>query len=123
MTEEEVMEFEQCDTQLVAMIEQMSSLSKKSPNDAVNKFKLKLINELLDRIVKILGEDYLPFNDFSSFEEEDLPSNSDVLLILSQFTAAMKLFHYENVMWDGNQYAWIVDGKESDIKTHDPQKR
>ena len=49
MNRNEVELFEKINAQLVALHEEISALSKKSPNDGVNKFKLKLINNMLEK--------------------------------------------------------------------------
>jgi hypothetical protein len=50
-----VQEFERVEQQLHSMLAEMSELSKKKANDGLNKFKLKLVNVLLDRMNTILG--------------------------------------------------------------------
>ncbi len=44
MNREEISEFEQLQAQLQSLYIEVGTLSKKKPNDAVNEFKLKLIN-------------------------------------------------------------------------------
>lgn len=68
--------FEKISGQLLSIYEEISLLSKKSPNDAVNKFKLKFVNKLLLQSNDYLGEMYKPFDDFDSFDEDDIPQNS-----------------------------------------------
>ncbi|MGH5435000.1 hypothetical protein ACRFHY_26620, partial [Klebsiella pneumoniae] len=62
--------FEKISGQLLSIYEEISLLSKKSPNDAVNKFKLKFVNKLLSQSNDYLGEMYKPFDDFDSFDED-----------------------------------------------------
>jgi hypothetical protein len=47
MNREQIESFEKLHNQLFGMYEEISLLSKKNPNDAINKFKLKYINKLL----------------------------------------------------------------------------
>lgn len=47
--------FEKISGQLLSIYEEISLLSKKSPNDAVNKFKLKFVNKLLSQSNDYLG--------------------------------------------------------------------
>lgn len=49
--------FEKLSGQLLSIYEEISLLSKKNPNDAVNKFKLKFVNVLL-----VQSNDYLAMN-------------------------------------------------------------
>ena len=53
MKKQEIDTFEKLSGQLIGIYEEISLLSKKSPNDAVNKFKLKFINKItkLRRII------------------------------------------------------------------------
>ena len=76
--------------QLKALHEEMSTLSKKKPGDAVNLFKLKYINQILTEANAILDDNYIPLAGFGTFDEESLPTNSDVVLILSQY---IECFH------------------------------
>ena len=63
---------------------EFQALSSKKPNDTLNKFKVKYVNQTLTDANKVLGEDK-PYNDFDVFCDEDLPTNSDVLMILSLY--------------------------------------
>lgn len=59
-------------------------LSSKKPNDQVNTFKLKYVNQALEEANELL-KDNKPYADFDKFDEEDLPTNSDVLMMLSLY--------------------------------------
>lgn len=48
MKKEDVERFEKVTGQLDGVYEEITSLSKKSPNDGVNKFKLRLVNKVLE---------------------------------------------------------------------------
>ncbi len=75
--------------QLKSFHSEISLLSKKSPVDAVNIFKLKLINSVLGSANQLLSEKNKPFKDFTVFNEDDLPNNSDVVMILSQYISCI----------------------------------
>jgi hypothetical protein len=77
--------FEKVSGQLISIYEEISLLSKNSPNDAVNKFKLNFVNKLLAQSNEYLADKYRPFDDFEAFDEDDIPQNSDVVFILSQY--------------------------------------
>lgn len=62
-------------------------LSSKKPNDQVNTFKLKYVNQAIKAANEVLKENK-PYNEFEEFKEEDLPTNSDVLMILSLYLNA-----------------------------------
>lgn len=60
------------------------TLSSKKPNDTVNQFKLKYVNLSLKAANDLLKEEK-PYEDFETFEEDNLPTNSDVLMMLSLY--------------------------------------
>lgn len=64
MNRSDVDVFEKLSGQLLSVYEEISLLSKKKPNDAVNKFKLKFINQMLLQSNNFLGVKYKPFDDF-----------------------------------------------------------
>ena len=42
-------------------------------------------------------DSYKPFPDFTEFDEEELPTNSDVSLVLSQYINCMESLREENI--------------------------
>jgi hypothetical protein len=87
---EEIDVFEKLYGQIDGLHQEIGTLSKKSPLDAVNAFKLKMINKVLIRANDTLGDKYKPLDDFDSFEEDYVPTNSDVTLVLSQYYECME---------------------------------
>ncbi len=86
---------------LQAMYREFKELSKKKPEGAVGKVKIKVVNRLLTKCQEVLEAeasiDYLDVLD-----EDDVPQNSDVVLTLSQYVAAMQQFrstYYEYNKW------------------------
>ena len=57
--------FEKLVGQIQSIYEELSVLSKKSPNDAVNKFKLTFVNTMLAESNQLLGDKYRPLADFA----------------------------------------------------------
>jgi hypothetical protein len=118
---EEIQEFERLEQQLHSMLTEVSELSKKRPNDGLNKFKLRLVNILLERTNQFLGP-HKPFTDFEAFDENDLPTNSDVVMMLSQYTAATFQFRLENTVYQDHKWWWPLPGKKGDVETGDPER-
>ena len=118
---EDIEQFEKLEQQLHSFLAEISELSRKKPNDPLNKFKLKFINGALDKLNKLLGNDQ-PFADFELFDVDDLPSNSDVVVILSQYAAAAYRFRVKHTEYDRDErkWHWVVRGKETDISAGDP---
>ncbi len=118
---EDVREFEKREQQLHSFLAEVSELSRKKPNDALNRFKLKFINATLDDLNKLLGN-HTPFDDFKQFDLDDLPSNSDVVVILGQYAAATYNFRREHTAEVGyEKWYWVVRGKPSDLQTKSPE--
>ncbi|GAB6141460.1 hypothetical protein JCM14076_21890 [Methylosoma difficile] len=114
MNREDVKTFEKLNGQLVGVYEEMTLLSKKSPNDAVNKFKLKFINKLISESNEYLSEAYKPFDDFDSFDEDDVPHNSDVVFILSQYLQCFEKLRSDNIVPSYGNWYWRVKGDEDE---------
>jgi hypothetical protein len=94
---------------LEAMYSEFKELSKKKPDAAVSKNKIKIVNRLLETVRTILvDEDAINFLDL--LDEDDVPQASDTTLILSQYVAAMKAFHEKHYGWDGStkKHLWFV---------------
>ncbi|KFR69412.1 hypothetical protein, partial [Salmonella enterica] len=106
--------FEKLSGQLLSIYEEISLLSKKNPNDAVNKFKLKFVNVLLVQSNDYLGNEYKPFEDFINFDEDDIPQNSDVVFILSQYLQCFEKLRADNVVSRNGYWYWRVVGDAAD---------
>jgi len=74
---------------------EMKEFSKKKPDDVLNAFKVKTLNRVLTQLKDFLkDEPTVSFLDL--LDEETLPSNSDAILIIGQFKAAMENFKKKN---------------------------
>ena len=123
MTEEQIHNFEKVQAQLDGLHIEISVLSKKSQNDALNKFKLKFVNQTLKEANLILTDKYKPFEDFEKFDDEDLPTNSDVNLILGQYLNCMEKLRTDNIERTGiNKWVWTSNNKATQIITSQPLK-
>ena len=82
-------------------------LSKKKPDTPLNNFKVKSINRVLEPIKELLKEENMyPFLDV--LDMDDMPTNSDVVLIMSQYIKSMDIFHdkYYGYNSRSGQYEW-----------------
>lgn len=90
-SQEDVDKYEMLDKLLGSIYEEMKEFSKKKPDELLNKFKVKNVNRVLEPVKEIMKNE--PTNEFLDLLDEDsLPSNSDSILIIGQFNAAMKQF-------------------------------
>src|SRR5579872_5415098 len=118
---EDIELFEKGEQQLHSFLTEISELSKKKPDAPLNKFKLKFINDTLSKLNALL-KDNRPFADFQQFDVDDLPTNSDVVVILSQYTAAVHRFRIDNTAKDrGGNWCWIVQDKTTNTPASDPR--
>ena len=131
MNRNDVDTFEKLSVQLLGVYEEISLLSKKSPNDALNKFKLKFINKLLTQSNEFLSDKYKPFDDFELFQEDDMPQNSDIVFILSQYLQCFEKQRADNVVMLRGGWFWYVKANEGEkgdkggkvkIRTAKPKK-
>lgn len=114
MNRDDVDLFEKLSGQLLSIYEEISLLSKKNPNDAVNKFKLKFVNKMICQCNDYFQEKYIPFDDFDKFDEDDIPQNSDVVFILSQYLQCFEKLRADNVVMRSGAWFWQVEGDKYD---------
>ena len=118
MNRSDIDRFEKLVGQLESAYLELSLLSKKSPNDAVNTFKLGFVNTLLEDSNSLLGGGYRPFQEFTQLDPDDVPQNSDVVLILSQYLQCFEKLRADNVEIRHGSWNWAIDAKgdsEADV--------
>lgn len=90
-TNAEVEKFKMLSKLVDSIYEEMKEFSKKKPDEPLNKFKVKNVNRVLEQIKEILKtQPTIEFLDL--LDDETLPTNSDAILIIGQFNAAMASF-------------------------------
>lgn len=122
MNAKEIEVFEKTQIRLEGIYDEVKALSNKRPDDAINTFKLQLINQMLLDANKILQEKNLPFKGFLKFNEVDIPTNSDVVFVLSGYISAFEKIRFENIAENYGKWYWKINGETSDIRTSPPQK-
>ncbi len=80
---------------LAAMFREFQEAGKKKPDGVLNKKKVQIVNRLLESVFEILDGE-VSRNYLDLLDEDDLPQNSDVVLMLGQTVAAMEAFHKKN---------------------------
>jgi len=114
MNTDDVDRFEKLSGQLTGVYDEMSLLAKKSPTDAVNKFKLKFINQQIAECNTMLSAKYRPFDDFDQFSEDDVPQNSDVVFIVAQYLQCLEKLRADNIVQRNGTWHWRVKGKKGE---------
>lgn len=104
---------------LVPMLEaahrEMTELFKKTQDGVVNALKIKMLNRLLGEPSKVIEKE--PSYAFiDTLDEETLPQNSDPVLILSPWQAALKRYKGRHHGFDG-VWAALVHGGEPRAQT------
>jgi hypothetical protein len=90
-TDEQAATYDRLVPMLEAAHREMTELSKKKQDGVVNALKIKMLNRLLSELSKVIEKD--PSHAFvDMLDEETLPQNSDAVLILSQWQAALKQY-------------------------------
>ncbi|MES2439972.1 MAG: hypothetical protein V4584_12925 [Verrucomicrobiota bacterium] len=95
---------------LEAMYREMQELSKKKPEATLSSAKVKLLNRLLEDLRLVLAnESGLKYLDL--IDDEALPQYSDVVLMLSQYDAAMKSFFQLYYGYDSlkQTHGWAIE--------------
>lgn len=104
----QVEEFDMLFPILESVFNEIKELSKKKQDGALNELKVKMTNRVLNKVKLLLKDD--PAVEFLDLlDDEVFPTNSDAVLIISQFKAAMQQFKDKHYMWKGNKYEWITE--------------
>lgn len=123
-TKEDIDTLEKLLVQLKGLYTEISQLTKKSPNDGLNVFKLKLVNKVLAVGNTILVGHYQPFDDFEQFDPDQLPTNSDAAMILTQYMEQAERFRSDHIIWSTTSLKWcyVLDGKKTQYEGAAPTK-
>ena len=101
-TDEQVELYDTISRLLEAAFDEVKDFSKKKQDEPLNEKKVKIINRLLEKAKEVLKDE--PTVEFLDLlDENELPSNSDAVLTMSQFMSAMDKFHadhYHGGNWD-----------------------
>lgn len=90
---------------LDSVFNEIKELSKKKQDGALNEMKVKITNRILAKVKLILNDD--PTVEFLDLlDEVTLPTNSDAVLIIAQFKAAMEQYKEKHHGWDGHEHGW-----------------
>lgn len=102
-TNAQVEKFTMLSPMLDSVLEEMKEFSKKKQDGVLNPLKVKMINRILEQIKAILSnEPTVEFLDL--LDDETLPTNSDVVLILSQYRTVMNQFEDKYHIYEEKEY-------------------
>ncbi len=97
------------------LMSEVRDLSKKKPDAALNKGKVRILNNVLTDLKSILTKEpegkYLELLD-----DDDVPQNSDAVLVMVQFEAALSAFHRRYHVRVGHEFQWITEELLSELE-------
>ena len=100
-TPAQVEDFERIAAQLTALHKEFAVHAKAKPDNPLNKFKVKVLNEKITAANSLLEGLYKPLAEFAQFDEVELPTNSDVALVLITYLASLERWRSARVVQDG----------------------
>jgi hypothetical protein len=123
MSDDIAEQFELLQSKVEGLYEETVALSKKNPQDAFNKFKLRLTNNILLATNAFLKEHgaVLPVDGFVEFEDDQMPTNSDVVFVLSQYLQCLEQWRAARIALDMGVWYWKIEGVRS-TRTAPPRK-
>ncbi len=120
MTNDEVEEFRKMAAQLDALHQEVTAASKKHPDKPVSKFKVELANGVLDTAKQVLGTS-APSLNFQQFDTDELPTNSDVSFVVSQFVECAEKVKAQNIRRINGVWYWQISGTTTGIAAVAPK--
>ena len=120
LTKDDVDEFGKLEAHIEACKSEFSTLSKAKPDVPLNKFKIGIINQYLGRVNKLIGTKHYPIAGFEEFDEDSLPTNSDVVMVLTNYSAALETWRSANLKKE--LYSWKWNIEDADITTDLPAR-
>ena len=106
-SEEKTNKFKYLSPMLDSALSEMREFSKKKQDGIVSETKIKILNRLLTDLRMVLeNEESISYLD--PLDEAKLPQNSDAVLILGQYRAAMNSFEKKHYRYVGSTKMWIT---------------
>lgn len=100
---------------VTGLYNEMKDFTKKSANETLNEFKIKSLNRVLIPLKEVLKDQPTAlFLDI--LDESSLPTNSDVVLILSQYLTAMQNYEDRYYRLDKLKHTKRWNTKENPIE-------
>lgn len=120
MKKEDIELYEELLSKLISIKNDVALLSSKKPGEQLNLFKIKRINDVLTKINTLIGKDK-PYEDFETFDEVALPTNSDALMMINLYLTSMSRFKKHNsteksvgLDWNQTEMVWDLEDKRDE---------
>ena len=108
-TDEQVKLYLTINPLLKSAFDEVKEFSKKKQDEELNIKKVKMINRLLGK-AKVVLKDEPTVEYLELLDEDELPTNSDAVLIMSQFISAMNKFYEDHYHYENNMLSWNNEG-------------
>lgn len=93
---------------------EMKDFSKKNPDAPLNDRKVKSLNRILKDVKKVLSDE--PTASYMDvLDEEMLPTNSDVVLTMSQYRSALENYRKKYRLYDFDNFCHYWHTSDGDI--------
>ena len=105
-TEKDIENYNLLKGMLQSQKKEFDLLSKKKADGQLNPMKIKMVNRVLEPL-KVLFKDQESYEFLDTLLEDDMPTNSDVVLIISQYETAIHEFrnkYYRDYRWVTQEY-------------------
>ena len=109
-TDAKVQAYEASADVFAGLMQEMRELSKKKPDATLSKHKVTILNRVLTDISAVL-EDEAEAKYLDVLDDEQLPQNSDAVLVMVQHETALAAFEnrYRRYFTDFG-YQWVTEG-------------
>ena len=95
---------------LRSLYTEFKELSKKKPDGVPSEAKINVVNRLMQSCREILADEQsLRFLDL--IDKDSVPQYSDIVILLSQYSAALKAFHSAHFGWNGMDHDWFLSDR------------
>jgi hypothetical protein len=106
-TQADVDKYDMLRPMLDKIANEVRELSKKKQDGVLNDLKVKMVNRVLTQIKDLL-KDEASIQFLDALDTDILPTNSDAILIISQYDAALSAFHDKYYGWDSGTRRWFT---------------
>ena len=120
MKKEDIERYDELLSKLMSIKNDVGLLSAKKPGEQLNLFKIKRINDVLTKVNSLIGKDK-PYEDFDTFDEVALPTNSDALMMINLYLTGMSRFKKHNsteksvgLDWNQTEMVWDLEDKRDE---------
>lgn len=100
---------------VTGLYDEMKDFAKKSANETLNEFKIKSLNRVLIPLKEVMKDQPTALF-LDVLDESSLPTNSDVVIILSQYLSAMQKYEDRYRKKDPSRHVIRWNTKEDPIE-------